>query len=139
MGTVIRAELSRKNQWWIPKHRYYELKHFCMQYPDWKRWRRELGELSISSGLGHAVRMDPAFGRPTETLTERMTYFDQRIELVEKAAKLVDDVIGAYILQAVTLGKSYDILYLTRPIPCCRDSYYELYRKFFYILDGLRE
>lgn len=139
MSTVIRAEISRKNQWWIPKHRYYELKHFCLQYPDWKRWRRELNELSISSGLGHSVRMEPAFGRPTEAITERMTYFDHRIEIVEEAARQADEVVGSYVLQGVITGKSYDVLYLKRPIPCCRDNYYELYRKFFYILSGLRE
>ena len=37
MGTVIRAELSKKNKYWIERHRYYELKHFCMQYPIWKK------------------------------------------------------------------------------------------------------
>lgn len=33
MGTTLRAELSEKNPYWIEKHRYYELKHFCLQYP----------------------------------------------------------------------------------------------------------
>lgn len=28
MSTTIRPELSEKNQYWIDKHRYYELKHF---------------------------------------------------------------------------------------------------------------
>lgn len=32
-----RAQLSAKNPCHIPKHRYYELKHFCLQYPDWKK------------------------------------------------------------------------------------------------------
>ena len=29
-----RAQLSAKNPCHIPKHRYYELKHFCLQYPN---------------------------------------------------------------------------------------------------------
>ena len=37
MGTTLRAELSEKNPYWIEKHRYYELKHFCLQYPIWKK------------------------------------------------------------------------------------------------------
>ena len=139
MATIIRPELSKKNKWWIPKHRYYELKHFCMQYSDWKRMRRDLNELSISSGLSHIVREEPSFGRPTESVIARMTYFDSRIEMVDKAAKLTDECIGQYLLKAVTSGKSYDVLYLSKPIPCCRENYYELYRKFFYILSGLRE
>ena len=30
-----RPELSKKNKYYISKHRYYELKHFCLQYPEW--------------------------------------------------------------------------------------------------------
>lgn len=37
MGTIIRPELSEKNKYWLEKHRYYELKHFCLQYPLWKQ------------------------------------------------------------------------------------------------------
>lgn len=37
MSTVIRAELSHKSKYHIDKHRYYELKHFCLQYPNWKK------------------------------------------------------------------------------------------------------
>lgn len=36
MGTVIRAEISKKGKWWISKHRYYELKHYCLQYKEMK-------------------------------------------------------------------------------------------------------
>ena len=37
MATNIRAKLSEKNKYWIDKHRHYELKHFCLQYPSWKK------------------------------------------------------------------------------------------------------
>lgn len=30
-----RDGLSRKNPYWIPRHRYYELKHFCLQFRDY--------------------------------------------------------------------------------------------------------
>ena len=36
-ATVLRPELSPKNKYHIDKHRYYELKHFCLQYPEWKK------------------------------------------------------------------------------------------------------
>ena len=37
MGTTIRAQISEKNKYYIDKHRHYELKHFCLQYPNWKK------------------------------------------------------------------------------------------------------
>ena len=37
MSVKVRSELSKKNKYWIERHRYYELKHFCLQYPIWKK------------------------------------------------------------------------------------------------------
>ena len=33
----VKPELSKRNPYKLDKHRYYELKHFCLQYPDWKK------------------------------------------------------------------------------------------------------
>lgn len=46
MRNDMRPELSQKNPYWIGKHRYYELKHFCLQYPIWKKARLALDGLS---------------------------------------------------------------------------------------------
>ena len=46
MATTIRPELSEKNPYWIERHRYYELKHFCLQYPIWKKAYAALDGLS---------------------------------------------------------------------------------------------
>ena len=137
MGTTIRADLSKKNKWWIPKHRYYELKHFCMQYPEWKRMKLQLNEYGKSS-VKHLIGENGSYGRPVETIAERMTYFELRMEMVEKAAKLTDDYLGDFVMRGVIRGLSYDALYASQPIPCCRDVYYDLYHKFFYILNQLR-
>ena len=42
MSTRIIPEISKNKPEWIPKHRYYELKHFCLQYPEWKKMVSEL-------------------------------------------------------------------------------------------------
>ena len=52
MGTQIRPELSEKNLYWIDRHRYYELKHFCLQYP-WQLQSAQTLQLSGPSP-GHA-------------------------------------------------------------------------------------
>lgn len=33
MGSVVRSSISASNKYYIPKHRYYELKHFCLSKP----------------------------------------------------------------------------------------------------------
>ena len=46
MGTNIRPESSQSNEYWIPRDRYYELAHFCLQYPAWVEFCREADSTS---------------------------------------------------------------------------------------------
>ena len=55
MSTQIRPEISQKNPYWIPKHRYYELKHFVMQYPAWVAARKGLDFLHTPNYCVRAV------------------------------------------------------------------------------------
>lgn len=139
MGTVIRPELSVNNQYWVEKHRYYELKHFCLQYPLWKKnrsvldgWSRKDGTVRISSG-------NQTNGDPTAICAESRAYFSKRIELVERVAVEAADDLADYILKGVTEGVSYNYLKSKLEIPCCKDTYYQLYRKFFYLLSKRKD
>ena len=51
MSTTIRPEISEKNKYYIDKHRYYELKHFCLQYPLWEKQYNELSDFTKISHL----------------------------------------------------------------------------------------
>ena len=55
MATVIRAEVSEKNKYWINKHRHYELKHFCLQYPTWKKAYVDLDSVGIASSMSELI------------------------------------------------------------------------------------
>ncbi len=137
MSTTIRPELSEKNPYWIEKHRYYELKHFCLQYPIWQKARAALS--GLSQRPIDAVNLTNNHGDPTARCVEARAFYSERIELIEKAAAETDAELGNYILQAVTQGISYDHLRVRTNIPCCKDTYYELYRRFFWILNQERK
>lgn len=136
MATAIRPEISKKNKWHLEKHRYYELKHFCMQCPT---WRKELSYLTAWGDQEHVVRDDLDLVRPTEDIAEKRAFYTNRIAMVNKAAAETDLVLGSYILEGIITGKSYDALNAKHRIPACKDVYYELYRKFFYILSEIRQ
>lgn len=95
MSTLIRATISKSNPYYLNKHRYYELKHFVMQYPFCN---------------------------------------DIYLEMVKQAAQETDEIIGPLILKAIVNDWSYDKLRARENVPCCKETYYELYRRFFYIL-----
>lgn len=139
MATTIRPEVSEKNKYWMEKHRYYELKHFCLQYPIWKKAYDALDGLSKRPSDLEVFRKEHNVSDPTAKCVEAKDFYLQRIEMIEKAAKETDSDLWNYILKAVTMGYSYNSLRTLFNIPCCKDTYYELYRRFFYILNKMRE
>ena len=138
MATVIRAQISEKNKYYIDKHRYYELKHFCLQYSEWKK-----SYASCCEAIIFASKYDrlPASNMPSDLTakyaTLRAQYAD-KIKLIEATAKAADDFLYPYILKAVTEGLSYTYLKSRLDIPCGRDMYYDRYRKFFWLLSESR-
>lgn len=139
MGTTIRPELSQKNPYWIERHRYYELKHFCLQYPIWKRAYSSLDGLAKRPADLSEFTKQRSLGDPTAKCAEARLFYENRIQIVERAATQTDGSLSEYILKAVTNGWSYDILKARLNIPCSKDVYYNLYRRFFWILNKERE
>lgn len=133
-----KAELSEKNPCHIPKHRYYELKHFCLQYPEWKK------ALTLLDGWNTEPRDMPSVlkGIPPESPTERQAlarlYYSRHMDILDACIRELDPAIAPYIQKGVTEGLGYDIL-RTRGCPCCRELYYEYYHYFFWLLSKERQ
>lgn len=138
MTTKIRPELSIKNKYHIDKHRHYELKHFCLQYPKWKKAYREVDDTSISLSTIDNVNSSNMPGDPTAKRAILKAHYSEKINLIEKTAMETDQYLCGYILRAVTEELSYTYLKTRLGIPCGRDMYYDRYRKFFWLLDEAR-
>jgi hypothetical protein len=138
MSTLIRPEISMKNKYWISKHRYYELKHFCLQYEDWRKMYLILTDTSIPSVHTGLEKQAGNHSDPTARRAILAEDYSRRINIVEKCAKESDDLLWTYILKGVTENRSYEYLSTKLNMPCCRDTYYDRYRKFFWLLNKER-
>lgn len=139
MAGNIRPELSKKNKYWIDKNRHYELKYFCLQYPLWKKAYELLDGLRLSSyDLTRVSGSNLPYDITGNCVEERSIYFE-RMQVVEQAAIEADPCLASYILKAVTEGLSYSYLKARLEIPCSRDTYYDRYRKFFWLLSKNRK
>lgn len=137
MSTVIRPEISKRNRYWIERHRYYELKHFCLQYPIWKKACSSLDGLARHRlGEEHIPGM---ISDPTERAAEAREWYMNHMSMIEKAAGEADTVLAPYILKGVTEGCSYEHLRVNYRIPCGKDMYYDRYRLFFWLLNKARD
>lgn len=137
MCTDIRPEISKENRYYISKHRYYELKHFCLQYYEWKDL---YSKLAVEPST-HEINFMPRridISNPTEKVAIAKAEYAYNMRMIEEAAKKADPEIYEYILKGVTKGLSYTTLFMKYGIPCCKDMYYDRYRKFFWILSQTR-
>lgn len=138
MSTLIRPEISEKNKYYIDKHRYYELKHFCLQYKEWKKAYAEcLDSIIFASNLIHEVSTNIPSDITAKYALKR-TYYADRIKIIEQAAMDADESLYSFILRGVTEGLSYTYLKTRLDIPCGRDMYYDRYRRFFWLLSEAR-
>lgn len=139
----IKSELSKSNPYWLEKHRYYELKHFCLQYPTWKK------ALASLTSLSHRPEDLAKFytgehGDPTAKCAEAREFFKERMHMIEELTYLANPKYTAAkecseaLLRGVTEGLSYDKLITLYPAFMPRDEYYKTYRKFFWMLSKAR-
>lgn len=133
MATNIRPETSKKNKYWISKHRYYELKHFCLQYYEYKSAYNDLSSGYIPAGI-RLNEPGKAYTDPTATMAILMEEYLANIKLIEESAYEADEQLATYILKAVTQEFSFNYLKYYEEMPCSRDMFYDRYRKFFWIL-----
>jgi hypothetical protein len=134
MGTTIRPVLSERNKYWIERHRYYELKHFCLQYPVWQKAYAALDGLSKRYPDLDCIAKTNSISDPTGKCVEARSFFFERMAMVEQTAAATDAELSSYILRAVTEGIPYSMLWA----PCCKDAYFTMYRRFFWLLNKER-
>lgn len=134
MSTVIRNEVSKKNPYYLSKHRTLELKHFCLQYEE---WRKERAKITVLQSYGYGKIPGSEISDKTANLAMRAAELDGYMAMVVRCCKEADCYIWTWLLEGVTEGVGYEVL-RAREIPCSKDYYYERYRKFFWLLDKER-
>lgn len=102
MATVLRPELSQKNKYHIDKHRYYELKHFCLQYPEWKRAYNEFDDVTVPLSMIERVSTSNLPEDPTAKRALMKFFYSERIKLIERTAIETDPYLYSYIIKGVT-------------------------------------
>lgn len=138
MATTIRPEISPNNKYYISKHRYYELKHYCLQYPEWKQDYLEIQNRGIRNVENPRVGKTTKQNSIVETDAIQLEELSKKMNMIELTAWTADPELSVYIFKAVTEGRSYEYFYLHDNIPCSRDTFYDRYRRFFWLLNTVR-
>ena len=124
MARKVREDLAKSNPYYISKFRRKELKYFCLQYYEWKKYL-----LSFELRTGEDEWDDPTGDEAVER-----TLAKEKMTLVEKISINAGEDIKDYILIAVTQDLSYADMQKKYIIPCGRDYFYDRLHKFYYLL-----
>lgn len=139
MATTVRPEVSKSNPYYLERERYYELKHFCLQYPIWKKAHDALDGLSRRPADLELFQNTGQISDPTARCVEAREYYAKRMEMVERCAREADPKLSKYIMDYATKGYTYPILKTKNEMPCCKDKFYATIRKFFWLLSKERD
>lgn len=118
----------------ISKHRFLELYHFCMQYPEWKE------ELKSNTDTVKSIQITDMpishnYQDQTLKLAERRIKLREKCETIEQTAIEADSELYQYIIEGVTKDYvTYRYLKMIKNMPCGKNVYYDRRRKFYYLL-----
>lgn len=124
---------KKTSKYYVPEQVYLTVVHFCRQYPLWK------AELEINPNTQKAidysrdvVQTSNQFDQTSEIAMDRKMIADKK-ELVEKTAHEVAGILAEWLLLGVGHGLTYYQL-VDKGIPCGKDMYYDIRRKFYFVL-----
>lgn len=133
MATKIRTEISTKKDHYISKHRYLELVHFCLQYPEWLSEYHNLGlELrGISYEVEKVDHSDISDHTANIAILRERLY--KKIYILVDVAKETSLDNWEWLLESVTKEKTWEVL-VANGMDISKHKFYELRRQFFYNL-----
>lgn len=136
-----RSTVSKKSPYYVERHRYLELRQFCLQYDLWAEKKNRLYSLSTRQAIQEVLikRHHTTRSHFLEALAERLDEVSKSIELVDKALEQCDPVIAPYLKKGLTKGVSFATINAMERIPCSKDYYYNQYRRFFWVLNSIRD
>lgn len=121
----------------ISKHRYQELKAFCLQYEEKKS--------KISRGISgtgfDGMPKGNYKGNPLETQAIRNAMYQKDCEMIEQAAMAASGEIYPYIIKSVSKDLSYQFIEYDEVlgrIPVGINEFYAYRRLFYHYLDLLK-
>ena len=123
--------LSTKNKYYLPKETFLMVIHYCKQYPTWE------AELEAMTDTGKAITYDQDRVQtsndsdPTAGLAIRRAEICRKKEMIDQTAQEVAGDLWKWLVLGVCHDNPYYYL-ATCGIPCGKDLYYKLRRKFYF-------
>ena len=131
---ALQKELSNSNKYYLSKAAFLQSLYFAYQYQEF------LDELEMIGDGSRAISYDSqphgeATGGALEDLAIRRAKVSCKIDAIESACREASSELYKWLIKGVTSDEvGYDYLRYQLNMPCGRRQYYEIRRKFYFIL-----
>ncbi|MBE6745855.1 MAG: hypothetical protein E7558_00175 [Ruminococcaceae bacterium] len=118
----------------ISRHRYRELKEFCLQYNEKKSELENIYSSTPSFEGGSS-----GIGKPTEQKAIRAMQLRRDVDLIDQCLAEVtpgEEIIRKKLKENITTGLGYDCLGY---VPCGINQFYTYRKRFFALLDKKKQ
>lgn len=123
--------LSKQNKYYLPKETFLTVIHYCKQYPEWEA---ELNALidTVKAIEYDKDRVQTSFDSDaTAELAMRRAEIYRKKEMIDRTAEEVGGILCKWLILGICFDTPYYRL-KQRGIPCGKDLYYKLRRKFYF-------
>lgn len=117
----------------ISRERFLELKHKCLQYPEWIRNRNDCYELS-SGGADGMPKGSSGSTSVVERQADRARKYAELADMVERCLFEAADG-NAAVIPYLRKNICYGIPYISLSVPCDKNKFTRYRHKFYFILD----
>ena len=125
----VRARFSRRSKYYVPKHIFMLVYHYCLNYGDWQAEHDT--RIGLCRGGGDN---SGGVGDPTAAQAIRLADLYERIALIEQTAQEVEPSLHPWLLRYVTTeALTFDRL-KAEGMPCERKMFYDRRRKFYWLM-----
>lgn len=119
----------------MTKSEYLSAYYFALRYEEWKSEYESLADTSKAITYSDMPKGSLNVSSPTERAAIRRAELLHKIELIEQTALEASGDLYQYLIKAVTNEDVYyHHLKTIMDIPCGKDLYYEIRRRFYYLL-----
>lgn len=124
-----------KDEYGISKHRYLEVIHHCLQYPEWREELENMTDTVKAIQYGQEGKGSPSQASATERLAIKRAELLEKCERIEQTAIEADADIYQWLLEGVTTDyATYIYLRDAKGLPCGDQKYYRARRKFYWLM-----
>ena len=130
---MSKYRITTKNKYALPKEEYLTAIHYALRYPLWLDELRTLGDTSSGFRYDKEKVQTSITGGEVEDVAIRRVEIREKIDLIDGIIESVADGMNQWLRQGVCYGLTFDQL-KAKNMPCERDAYYLMRRKFYYEL-----